>query len=94
MPAFVVAVSLFDCESSGAMNEQGQSFGGTMMGLVNMYQSIFVHYLILLVLSNNFDLPWLFWFLFSTCWVFIVAELEDINKFSYYYKSIYTTLWK
>ena len=59
-----------------------------------MFQGIFVHYLLLIVMQHNFDLPWLGFFIFSSCWVFVVAELSDVNKLSVYYYSIYATLWK
>ena len=30
------------------------------------------------------------WFIFSTCWLWILAALADSNKISFYYKSLYS----
>jgi len=81
----VVSFSSFESEEYGAMNEEGQAFGALIIGLILMFQVIFAHYMILITMSNNFDLPYLFFFIFGFMWVWVVGALEDVYKEGYYY---------
>ena len=94
LPVLVIEFSFFETETSGSMGEDGRSFGYLMFGLTTVFQITAVHYMLLLSMTNNFDLPWLGFFIFGFMWVWTLAALSDANKLSPYYKSIYTVLFR
>ena len=85
-------MSCFESELMGSMNEQGQHFGFLLIGLTFMIKDVLVHHVVLIVLSNNIDLPWVCFFIFSLSWLFMIGAIEDANPMSKYFRSFYDVL--
>ena len=94
IPVLISTYSLLDAEENSAMDEDGRAFGFLMVGFTSLFQVLMIHYYQLLIMQSNFDWPWLGFFIFSIIWFWVVAALADISAFSYYYKSIFTNLFK
>ena len=56
-----------------------------MLGLTLLVKDVVVHHLIIIVISNNFDLPWLLFFVISSGWLFLIGAIEDANVMGYYF---------
>ena len=65
-----------------------------MNGLQETFKTTITHYILLFVLTNNFDTTYLFWFTFSTMWLWVIGALEDVDPFSAYFHSVYDELLK
>ena len=57
-------------------------------------QEVIAHHVLLLILYSNLDIWFFLFFVFSFMWIWVVAALEDANKLSPYYQTVYTTLFR
>ena len=74
------------------MGENGQTFGYWMNGITGVFQITIAHHILLFVRTNNIDVTYLFWFPFSFMWLWVIGALDDVDKNSVNYMSIYTNL--
>ena len=83
---------VFSEEASGTYGENGQQMGMQMIGVTNTLVMVLVHHLWLVIMNNNFDLAFAFFFAVSFMWVWIIPAVEDANSMSPYYQTIYPTM--
>ena len=62
--------------------------------MLNLFPLIITHYLVLLILFNNFDVMFLLMFLASVHWVWTVALIDDATPGSVYYKILYSETFR
>ena len=65
-----------------------------MSGLQETFKNTIVHYTLLFVLTNNIEVPYLFWVPFSVMWLWVIGALEDVDPSSAYFHSVYDELLK
>ena len=86
IPTGIVNKCLWNIEENGIMNEDGLSNGMFNMGLTSMFVAVLQHYIVLLVLYSNFDVPFLLFFLVAFQFVWTTTFLDNAFKRSFYYK--------
>ena len=77
VPVIVTETCFFSSEYEGMTREDGQPYGFFTSGILGLLPMILTHYIILIVLFNNYDVMFLLMFPLAFSWWLWVAAFDD-----------------